>query len=268
MRDARERDDVGDDGIDVSAMVQEARRRAAALAAQFSDAQRPGALNAAESGAPSENAAVWRVADATAMGTVSVPPPPPVGSSAASVWRAQPRWKDASEIRLDDVDDVRATTTTTTTTTSGNVRTTYASRDADNRRARENLSVGCIPDLVRRANCGVLGVYAPIEPGTATEPDIRPRAYIDARFARFERDLSGYDAGTSARNIMQNHVLPRTSAPSRVATLAAPTPVEPRRADDADVARPGLGSRITDESRAGDEYAQFRASRSYRSRTR
>lgn len=254
-------DDANDDDavvVDASAMVEEARRRAAALLAGAVVNQPPAGLD--------DGAARDGDGDGDAGRTVWVPPPPSMSSPAPPAWRARPpRWRDASEIQLEG-DDVGASTSAVWRV--GDAYASAASRDAENQRARAILSVGCIPELVRRANCGVLGVYAPIEP-RATAPDVRPRAYIEARFARFERDLSGYDAGTSARKIMETRILPRPNAPSLAATnTPANANAEPIQSGYDAAARPGLGSRITDDSRADDEYAKFRAHRSYRSRTR
>ena len=260
---ARALDDDDDDAndvvavVDASAMVEEARRRAAALLAGAVVNQPPAGLD--------DGVARDGDGDGDAGRTVWVPPPPPLSSPAPPAWRAQPRWRDASEIQLDG-DDVGASTSSAWRV--GDAYASAASRDAENHRARAMLSVGCIPELVRRANSGVLGMYAPIEPRT-TAPDVRPRAYIEARFARFERDLSGYDAGTSARKIMETQILPRPNAPSLAATnTPAAANAEPIQSGYDAAARPGLGSRITDDSRADDEYAKFRAHRSYRSRTR
>ena len=255
---ARDDDDANDGAVvDASAMVEEARRRAAALLAGAVVNQPPAGLD--------DGAARDGDGDGDAGRTVWVPPPPPLSSPAPPAWRAQPQWRDASEIQLEG-DDVGASTSSAWRV--GDAYASAASRDAENHRARAMVSVGCIPELVRRANSGVLGVYAPIEP-RATAPDVRPRAYIEARFARFERDLSGYDAGTSARKIMETRILPRPNAPSLAATnTPANANAEPIQSGYDAAARPGLGSRITDDSRAGDEYAKFRAHRSYRSRTR
>ena len=128
-------------------------------------------------------------------------------------------------------------------------------------------AVGTLAMRARRANAGVAGLYRAVEATTTRAAREPPRAYVERRLERFDRDVRGYDASASAKSMLEHDEPGRAPHGGRAGPAAAP----PRAAPPATArytaapARAGLGSRPTDASIGGDEiYALYRANRAYR----
>jgi len=160
-----------------------------------------------------------------------------------------------------------------------------ASRDAndvsahdDVARASTPLDVASIPELVRIANDGALGVYEALDANARARVvdapyATRPRAYVIKRFAKFLRDSACEGEGDDielarARSFETNGGTTRANAKAS----ATRTREREGTVDDFasargnDRARPGLGSRVSDDSM--DAFTKYRASRAYLARVR
>lgn len=139
---------------------------------------------------------------------------------------------------------------------------------ATTREARgTGTAVGTLAMRARRANAGVAGLYRAVEATTTRAAREPPRAYVERRLERFDRDVRGYDASASAKSMLEHDERARASERGRAGTAAATTRAAPTaNARETDgPARAGLGSRPTDASIGGDEiYALYRANRAYR----
>ena len=128
-------------------------------------------------------------------------------------------------------------------------------------------AVGTLAMRAQRANAGVAGLYRAVEATTTRAAREPPRAYVERRLERFDRDVRGYDASASAKSMLEHDERARASERGRAGTAAATTRAAPTaNARETDgPARAGLGSRPTDASIGGDEiYALYRANRAYR----
>lgn len=135
-------------------------------------------------------------------------------------------------------------------------------------RATEACETSMIPRLARAANGGAVGAYAAMEARDGDADDAAaPRAYVDARLARFDVDVRGYDADARAVRVFESDAGRRgtsVSGGSECGTAAAAAAGGRRRGDGArgGSATAGLGSRPLDASRAMDAYAAYRDARS------